>query len=113
MQTQPNVQRARKRAERSRSPSLGDLAPDSDPETPWYRALQGRDLSLASVPRTPAGRALTNVTLRVAESLRVVPEGTTQVSTLLNVAADALVDGGKSGVFTPMYFFLVRKPVSA
>ncbi len=86
-----------------------DLAPDSDPETPWYRALQGRDLSLASIPRTPAGRALTNLTLRAAESLRVVPEGTTQVSTLLNAAADALVDGGESGVFTPMFFFLARK----
>ena len=32
------------------------------------------------------------------------------VSTLLNRAADALAEGGKSGIFTPMYFFLVRKP---
>ena len=87
-----------------------DLAPDSHPETPWYRALQGRDLSLTSIPRTPVGRALTNVALRVGERLRVVPEGTTAVSTLLNEGADALVDGGKSGVFTPMFFFLARKP---
>ena len=87
-----------------------DLASDSDPETPWYRALQGRDLSLTSIPRTPVGRALTNVALRVGERLRVVPEGTTAVSTLLNEGADALVDGGKSGVFTPMFFFLARKP---
>ena len=90
-----------------------DLAPDSDPETPWYRALQGRDLSLSSIPRTPIGRSLTNLTLRAAERLRVVPEGTTRVSTLLNAAADALADGGESGIFTPMYFFLARKPVSA
>lgn len=87
-----------------------DLAPDSHPETPWYRALQGRDLSLTSIPRTPVGRALTNVALRVGERLRLVPEGTTAVSTLLNEGADALVDGGKSGVFTPMFFFLARKP---
>ena len=87
-----------------------DLAPDSDPETPWYRALQGGDLSLASIPRTPAGRALTNLTLRVGESLGIAPKGTRAVSTLLNAAADALVDGGKSGIFTPMYFFLARKP---
>ena len=87
-----------------------DLAPESDPETPWYRALQGRDLSLMSIPRTPAGRALTNLTLRVAEKLRVVPEGTRAVSTLLNNAADALVEGGVHGIFTPMFFFLVRKP---
>ena len=87
-----------------------DRAPESDPETPWYRALQGRDLTLSSIPRTPIGRALTNLTLRVLERLRVVPEGARTVSTLLNAAADALVEGGKSGVFTPMFFFLARKP---
>jgi len=87
-----------------------DLAPESHPERPWYRALQGRDLSLTSIPRTPVGRALTNVALRLGERLRVVPEGTATVSTLLNRGADALVEGGKSGVFTPMFFFLARKP---
>ena len=87
-----------------------DRASESDPETPWYRALQGRDLSLSSIPRTPLGRALTNLTLRVGERLRLVPEGTRAVSTLLNATADALVEGGESGVFTPMFFFLGRKP---
>ena len=87
-----------------------DLAPESHPETPWYRALQGRDLSLTSISRTPLGRALTNVALRVGEKLRVVPEGTTAVSTLLNRGADALVEGGESGIFTPIFLFLARKP---
>ena len=87
-----------------------DRALESDPETPWYRALQGRDFTLASVPRTPLGRALTNLVLRAGEGLRVVPEGTRAVSTLLNAAADSLVEGGKSGLFTPMFFFLARKP---
>ena len=87
-----------------------DRAPESDPGTPWYRALQGRDLSLKSIPRTPLGRALTNLVLRVGEKLRIAPEGTRTVSTILNRAADALVEGGKSGVFTPMFFFLARKP---
>ena len=87
-----------------------DLAPESHPDTPWYRALEGRDISLTSIPRTPVGRALTNLVLRVGEKLRVFPEATAMVSTLLNRAADALAEGGKSGIFTPMYFFLVRKP---
>ncbi len=87
-----------------------DLAPESHPEMPWYRALQGRDLSLTSIPRTPIGRSLTNLALRAGERLRVFPEGTTMVSTLLNRAADALIEGGKSGIFTPMFFFLARKP---
>ena len=88
-----------------------DLAPESHPKTPWYRALQGRDLSLRSIPRTPVGRALTNLVLRLGEGLRMVPEGVTAVSTLLNRAADALVDGGRHGVFTPMFFFLARRPL--
>ena len=87
-----------------------DRASESDPETPWYRALQGRDLTLSSIPRTPVGRALTNLTLRVLERLRVVPKGTRAVSTLLHATAYALVEGGKSGIFTPMFFFLARKP---
>ena len=87
-----------------------DRAPEADPETPWYRALQGRDFSLSSIPRTPAGRALANLTLRVGERLRLFPKGARAVSTILNAGADALVDGGRSGVFTPMFYFLARKP---
>lgn len=34
----------------------------------------------------------------------------TAASTLLNKAAGALVEGGKSGIFTPMFYFLARKP---
>ena len=87
-----------------------DRAPESDHETPWHYALQGRDISLASIPRTPIGRALTNLALRAGEKLRMVPKGARAVSTMLNAAADAMVAGGKSGIFTPMYFFLARKP---
>ncbi len=87
-----------------------DRASESDPETPWYRALQGRDLTLSSIPRTPFGRALTNLTLRIGERLRLFPKGSRTVSTLLNRGADALVAGGRSGIFTPMFFFLARKP---
>ncbi len=88
----------------------GDRATASDPTTPWYRALQGRDLSLMSIPRTPIGRALTNRVLRVGEKLRVFPDGTAAVSSLLNRTADALVESGKAGIFTPMFYFLARKP---
>ncbi len=87
-----------------------DRAVDSDPETPWQRALQGRDISFRSIPRTPVGRALTNLVLRVGEALRVFPKGARDISTLLNRGGDALVIGGESGIFTPMFFFLARKP---
>ena len=80
-----------------------DLAPESHPTTPWYRALQGRDFSLTSIPRTPIGRALTNMGLRACEKLRLVPEGTTAVCTVLRLGADTLTEGGESGIFTPMF----------
>ena len=90
-----------------------DLAPESHPEMPWYRALQGRDLSLPSIQRTPVCRALMNLALRAGEKLRVVPKGTTAVSELLNRGGDGLVEGGESGIFTPMFFFVARKPQHA
>ncbi|HLH32197.1 MAG TPA: methyltransferase domain-containing protein [Terriglobia bacterium] len=87
-----------------------DAAARSDPETPWYRALEGRDLTLGSIPRTPVGRALTNVAVRTMEALRIAPSGTTEVSNLLNVVADQLVEAGEIGVFTPIFFYHARKP---
>ena len=88
-----------------------DLAFEADAETPWYRALQSRDLRLASLPRTPVGRAITNLVLGVGEKLHLVPAGARAVSSFLNTGADALVKGGETGVFTPMYFYLARKPL--
>ncbi|MEM9066876.1 MAG: methyltransferase domain-containing protein [Myxococcota bacterium] len=87
-----------------------DLAPTGDPQTPWYLALTGGDLSLSSIPRTPIGREITNAVTVILEKLRLAPKGTKQVSDFLNEGADALVAGGETGTFTPMYFFLVRNP---
>jgi hypothetical protein len=32
---------------------------------------------------------------------------------MLERAADGLVEGGKAGIFTAVYFFLVRKPLNS
>ena len=88
--------------------SSRDMAPGS--AVPWYTALTGHDKSWRSLPRTPLGRALTNGATAIMEKLRLAPKGTQQVSDFLNAGADALVAGGKQGVFTPMYFFHARKP---
>ncbi len=87
-----------------------DIAPSSDPGTPWFHALTGADWSLSGIPRTPLGRSVTKVATRVLERLKIAPEGTVQVSEFLNVGADALVAGGEAGIFTPMYFFLAKNP---
>ena len=90
--------------------TVEDMAFRSDEETPWYRALQGRDMNLMSLPRTPLGRSLTNVSTRLMESIGIFPKGTSAVSTLLNHAADDLVEAGIEGIFTPLYYFKARKP---
>jgi len=86
-----------------------DLAPESDPWTPWYEPLAGR-WSLGGFKHTRAGRAATNLAVRALETARIAPRGSTAVSTFLNRAADALVRGGQTGIFTPMFYFLARKP---
>jgi sterol 24-C-methyltransferase len=88
-----------------------DLAPTADPETPWQLALsQTFSLSLHTFKRTTVGRMVTKRLVRVLEALRVAPKGSTAVSDFLNAGANALVKGGNTGVFTPMFFFHVRKP---
>jgi sterol 24-C-methyltransferase len=44
------------------------------------------------------------------ETLRAAPSGSSEVSAMLMGAADSLVRGGDTGIFTPSYFFLARKP---
>ena len=87
-----------------------DAAGKSDADTPWYRALEGRDFSLKSLPRTSIGRSVTAWALRVLEPLRIVPKGTVDVQDFLNLAADSLVEGGRNRLFTPMFYFTARKP---
>jgi sterol 24-C-methyltransferase len=47
--------------------------------------------------------------VRVLETLRLAPKGATEISTVLNIAADSLVAGGQAGIFTPMFFYLAKK----
>jgi sterol 24-C-methyltransferase len=86
-----------------------DCAPDADPETPWHLALSN-DWSLSGMKRTPPGRWVTGKLVRVLEAARIAPKGSVAVSNMLNAGADALVKGGETGIFTPMFFFHVKKP---
>jgi sterol 24-C-methyltransferase len=44
------------------------------------------------------------------EKLKIAPPGTYQVAKLLSMAGEQLVEGGRNNLFTPMFFFLARKP---
>ncbi len=87
-----------------------DLSENPGPGVPWYQPLVGSRLSLAGFRRSPAGRMATHGTLRVLEALRIVPKGTLHVARLLDMCAAAMVESGRLGIFTPMYFVLARKP---
>ncbi len=87
-----------------------DLAAEAPPGIPWYQPLTGSGLSLASFRSSAPGRRLTHGTLWLLERLRIVPRGTAQVASILNVAAAAFAEAGRLGIFSPMYFILARKP---
>ncbi|MCC6527732.1 MAG: methyltransferase domain-containing protein [Polyangiaceae bacterium] len=79
--------------------------------SPWYSPLA----SLASwrgLMASRLGTLLTGVFVRALELARLSPRGTTEVHEVLRLAQSSLVAGGQLGIFTPMFFFLARKPVA-
>lgn len=86
-----------------------DLAKNSP--VPWYLPLDTTRISLSSFRLTRVGRFITHNMVKALEFLRLAPEGSVRVSNFLEKAADGLVAGGRMEIFTPMYFFLVRKPM--
>jgi len=101
-----------------------DYADMADPATflseacnPWYETLKGTYVpsieNLTRLPMSPIGRVITDKAVTVLEWAGIVPAGTRKVTALLNDAADNLVAGGEVQIFTPMFFFLARKPEAA
>jgi sterol 24-C-methyltransferase len=86
-----------------------DLAETSDPETPWYLPLSGT-FSISGFRHTRIGRRVTNSVVKVLETAHIAPAGSCAVSEFLIAGADALVRGGETGIFTPMFYFRARKP---
>jgi sterol 24-C-methyltransferase len=89
-----------------------DVALNSDPETPWYEPLAGH-MTVAGFKHTTAGRWLTGQAVRLLEKAKIAPKGAYDVSKMLQDAAFALVGAGKTGIFTPAFYFRARKPGTA
>nr|APF46946.1 (S)-adenosyl-L-methionine sterol-C24-methyltransferase 2 [Paris polyphylla] len=87
-----------------------DLALDSP--VAWYLPLDTSRFSMTSFPLTAFGRFITRTMVKTLEYVRLAPEGSHRVSSFLEKAAEGLAEGGRKEIFTPMYFFLVRKPCS-
>eukprot|EP00127_Corallochytrium_limacisporum_P003660 Clim_evm48s151 gene=Clim_evmTU48s151 len=80
-------------------------------EVPWYEPLEPSRLSLSGFRTTALGRFCTRNLVWALETAGIAPKGSSKTSAVLETAADALVAGGKLGIFTPMHFTLARKPV--
>ncbi|KAH7913311.1 S-adenosyl-L-methionine-dependent methyltransferase [Hygrophoropsis aurantiaca] len=95
-----------------------DLA-DRPDEVPWYYPLEG-DIWKAQTAwdyitvwrMSWSGKLVTHTALRFAEMFGLVPKGTYEVGESLKVAADALVKGGQTKLFTPMYLAICHKPAN-
>ncbi|XP_057456944.1 cycloartenol-C-24-methyltransferase-like [Lotus japonicus] len=85
-----------------------DLALDSP--LPWYLPLDTSHFSLSSFRLTTAGRFVTRNLVKALEFVKLAPEGSLRVQDFLEKAADGLTVAGKKEIFTPMFFFLAKKP---
>ena len=86
------------------------------PTIPWYQPMATRARGEGNTPgnalrRIPLGRKAIIGISRLAEGLGLFPKGSANVVRLLDRTADAYVAGGRSGIFTPLYCFLARKPL--
>jgi sterol 24-C-methyltransferase len=86
-----------------------DWATTSDPGLPWYSPLAA-GLSLTGFRNSRTGAFITHQFVRALETLKLSPQGTVHTHDVLRLAQRALVEGGGLGIFTPMYFWLARKP---
>eukprot|EP00163_Fabomonas_tropica_P010540 TRINITY_DN2070_c0_g1_i2.p1 TRINITY_DN2070_c0_g1~~TRINITY_DN2070_c0_g1_i2.p1 ORF type:complete len:350 (+),score=75.45 TRINITY_DN2070_c0_g1_i2:588-1637(+) len=77
-------------------------------DIPWYWPLCGT--WGAWFRRTRVGNKMTSLSLRVMETLRIAPRGSHDVTMILEGAATSLIQGGETGTFTPMFFYVARKP---
>ncbi len=88
-----------------------DLGVSGGATTPWYQPMESRHGMLSNVLfRLPQGRRAMVAGSKLAEMVGLFPKGSAEVFRSLDRTADAYVEGGKTGIFTPLYCFLARKP---
>ena len=88
-----------------------DQGAEADSPTPWHLPLETQRGTLGNaLLRLPMGRKLIQGTVRLAEIARVFPKGSADVVAMMDNTAHAYAVGGRTGIFTPLYCFLARKP---
>jgi sterol 24-C-methyltransferase len=82
-------------------------------EVPWWEPLRPSGLSLSPTEwRSSLAIAKgTHGLMRALEFMHLLPRGAASVGRMLAQGGEALVAGGKAGIFTPGFFVLARKPI--
>ncbi len=78
---------------------------------PWYRPVEWYGGARGGILKSLLGRRVFLGGTRLAELLRIFPEGSTDVIGMMDRTAQAYIAGGQTGIFTPLYCFLARKPL--
>lgn len=92
-----------------------DLGLRDDPLSWWYpiagdtTKAEGFKDWLLVVRNTKYGRYAVRALVAILEFVRVAPKGTARITEELISGADALILGGKKGVFTPMLLMVGKK----
>ena len=86
-----------------------DLGRPSPGSVPWYVPLTGSGQLFHTSRTSPVRRAYTLITLKIVETLGLVPKGTSAATKLTAAVADASIEGGKSGIFSVLGCFLAQK----
>ncbi|KAF9974568.1 Delta(24)-sterol C-methyltransferase [Actinomortierella ambigua] len=92
----------------------------NDDENKWYFPLSGETTAsttwwdfFAMQRSALLGRIAIRITTKVLEMVGLAPPGTCRVSDLLIDCGEAVVESGRLGIFSPMFFFVARKPLSS
>lgn len=76
---------------------------------PWYDCFD--TISFENLRTSKFTIGITNKIVYLLETLKIAPKGSHDVHNALSEGADSLTEGGKMGMFSPMYFVLARKPL--
>ena len=88
-----------------------DRNEQDEPSLPWYQPMSSTYGKLGiSFRSTRIGRKTYLALTNMAEKIKILPNGSSQVVKLMDETARAYVNGGQSGIFTPLFCFLARKP---
>ncbi|RHZ69758.1 hypothetical protein Glove_279g30 [Diversispora epigaea] len=95
-----------------------DLAINDD-NVPWYYPLEG-SLSKAQTfwdyftvfRMTGFGKFCTRSLVWSLETFGIIPTGSLQTQYVLEIAGDCLTEGGRLGLFTPMFLMVGKKPLN-